>query len=171
MTTDYIKNYENAYRGEPHWGASGIKFNKYRPSNVDGYYLHPDSERMLLLEAKYIKNGYADIDYGLDMRFKKMSKQVTIMVLWGTIDEDAYSKDKSIVKYNFTKIRIYNNGKCKEYDNVDQDFINGKIAEWETWSTKAKARTHKDLAQYHSSKLTNSEKLALIAQLQNEVNN
>jgi hypothetical protein len=163
---DYIKNYEFKARGNPHWGASGIKFSKYRPSDVDGYYMHPESERLIFLESKFIKNGNTELEWSLDMRFKKMSKQLTVMVLWGIIDEEAYEQDKTTVKYIFSKMRVYNNGVVENYNNVNSDFINAKIAEWEEWSTRHGAKTHYDLAEYHASKLSKDAKRALIAQLQ-----
>lgn len=154
--TDHIKSKENAKRGEPHWEASGLKVSKGRLSNMDGLYaaLTPKWEfngRKLTLEAKYIKNGYADLHPFTHKMFMKLSLTETIFVLWGTIDEGAYDRSNGdLVKYIFTKIRVYHNGKIiLDKDEIDIEFINKQINKWETWAQKNSYGTHADIAAYH----------------------
>lgn len=78
---------------------------------------------LLMLE---VKTPGKEVPLGQEIGFRNLSKAgtATVIVLWGKNDV-------------YTKMRVYTpNGKKRDYDDIDNEFVIGVLQQWESYAMK-----------------------------------
>lgn len=118
-----IRNQQAFMDNTPDWSIFNGAFSnkKVRIGDLDGAIER--AGHLLILE---VKSPGKSIPLGQSIMFKNLSKAgtATVFVLWGKNDV-------------YNAMRVYTeDGKYREYEDIDNDFIEELIQKWERWAIK-----------------------------------
>lgn len=118
-----IRNIDTFIDNIPDWSIFNQIFSNKKIRITDGDGMIERAGNLCVLECK---SPGKEIPLGQQIMFRNLSQAgtATCIVLWG--------KDNV-----YTKLRLYTaNGKQKEFDNINNEFVISVLQQWERWALR-----------------------------------